>query len=147
MTLLLALVVVACGGDDAPVGEAPTTSVPTGGDTPLAPEPGETPSNAVGPGISVAEALAFEGSEPVLVNGFVFVYADGTVVVADAMAESFPPQPAGDQMRAEDLDLMQIPLTEGPSDMEIEIVQWTDLPVQVLGSVVDGVLVGATASA
>ena len=96
----------------------------------------------MGPGISVADALASTLDEPLLVNGYVFVYADGSVVLADLIAESFPPQPGGATVTVEGLDLMQIPLTEGPTDAEIEITAWTDMPVQLIGQMVDGVFVG-----
>ncbi|NIR40076.1 MAG: hypothetical protein GWN07_30085, partial [Actinobacteria bacterium] len=46
---------------------------------------------------------------PLLVNGYVFVGADGSVVLADAIAESFPPQPAGSQITVQGVDLMQLP--------------------------------------
>jgi hypothetical protein len=148
ITLMLAsVVVVACGddsGSDGTVQQVPPASSqpPTGGDLPLAGDAGETFLSGIGPGISVEEALASTLDEQLLVNGFVFVLADGSVVLADAMAESFPPQPAGAQISVEGLDLMQIPLTEGPTDTEIAITSWTDYPVQLIGSVIDGVFVG-----
>lgn len=140
--LALGLVFAACG-DDAETQEVPPTDTPAVSDPlPTTGDAGETMLAGTGPGISVEEAIAYDGTEPVLVNGFVFVFADGRVVISDAMAESFPPQPAGVQLDVQGLDLMQIPLTEGPADMEIEIIQWTDQQVQLIGSVVDGVFVG-----
>ncbi len=145
LLLTLGLVVAACGTGGAGEQELVPADDPTVSDPlPPAGDAGETMLSGMGPGISVEEAIAYEGTEPVLVNGFVYVYADGGVVIADAMAESFPPQPAGAQLDAPGLDLMQIPLTEGPADGEIEIVQWTDQQVQLLGSIVDGVFVGTS---
>jgi hypothetical protein len=139
----LALLVAACGTDTPETGAAPTTSLP--GDAVVSdplPLAGEGSTLApMGPGISVADLLASSGSGPFLVNGFVFVAADGSAVLADAIAESFPPQPAGAQVDLQGFDLMQLPLTEGPTDVEIAITAWTDLPVQLLGGLIDGELV------
>ena len=98
----------------------------------------------MGPGISVAEALAWTSEGPLLINGYLFVYADGSVVFADAIAESFPPQPAGASVGVEGIDLMQIPLTEGPADSEIAITDWTETQIQLIGEIVDGVFVGSS---
>lgn len=144
--LLLGGVLVAACGNEAPgdAAEAPPTSEPIVSDgLPLAGDDATFPAG-MGPGISVSDALVSTLDEPLLVNGYVFVYADGSVVLADMIAESFPPQPAGAMVTVEGLDLMQIPLTEGPTDGEIEITAWTDTQVQVLGELVDGVFVGSS---
>ena len=150
-----ALVLAACGGGDADptqpadVGNAPTTQLPeTGGETPLADDDGGTTLIGTGPGISVAELLEATADGPFLVNGYVFVGADGIVVVSDGIAESYPPQPAGAQVQVEGFDLMQLPLIEGSTDAEIPTSSWTEQPVQLLGDLIDGALVGnSTASA
>lgn len=141
--LLGGLLVAACGSETTDAAdEVPPTSEPTVSDgLPQADDDATFPAG-MGPGISVADALASTLDEPLLVNGYVFVYADGTVVLADMIAESFPPQPAGATIEVEGLDLMQIPLTEGPTDVEIEITAWTDTQVQLIGEIVDGVFVG-----
>ena len=142
--LLGGLLVAACGGgssDDA--AEVPVVSDPSISDgLPLA-DDDVTVLAGMGPGISVADALASAGGEPLLVNGYVFVSADGSVVFADLIAESFPPQPGGAQVTVDGLDVMQIPLTEyeGPSDAEIAITAWTAEPIQFIGEIVDGVFV------
>ncbi len=140
-----AFVLAACGSGAQEVGAAPTTSTPTDAvvsdPLPLADDGGDTTFAGMGPGVSVADLLDSTASGPFLVNGFVFVAADGTAVLADAMAESFPPQPAGAQVTLKGFDLMQLPLVEGPTDVEIAITAWTDLPIQLLGDYVDGVLV------
>ena len=142
-------VLAACGGgaadptQPADVGNAPTTQVPeTGGNTPLADDAGGTTMAGMGPGISVAELLAATIDGPFLVNGYVFVGTDGSVVISDAIAESYPPQPAGAQVHVEGVDLMQLPLVEGSVDSEIPTSSWTEQPVQLLGDLIDGVLVG-----
>ena len=141
--LLGGVLVAACGGeatDDA--AEVPPVSEPSISDgLPLA-DDDATDLSGMGPGISVAEALVSTLDEPLLVNGYVFVYADGSVVFADLIAESFPPQPAGATVAVEGLDVMQLPLTEGPADAEVAITAWTDIPVQLIGEIIDGVFVG-----
>jgi len=149
-----ALILAACGSGETDsaqpdVGNAPTTMAPeTGGDTPLADDAGGTMAEGMGPGISVADLLAATIDGPFLVNGYVFVGTDRSVVISDAIAESYPPQPAGAQVTVEGVDLMQLPLIEGSVDSEIPIASWTEQPVQVLGDLIDGVLVAnSTASA
>jgi hypothetical protein len=154
LTVLLAttaLFLAACGEaatDETPlsdVGAAPTTTNPeTGGETPLAGDAGGTMITGMGPGISVADLLSATSDGPFLVNGYVFVGADGSALISDAMAESYPPQPAGAQVRIDGVDLMQLPLVEGPADSEITTASWTEQPIQLLGDLVDGVLVGSS---
>lgn len=137
------------------------TSTPeTGGLLPLAPdtdvapgtvqlEPGDTPPpldlepialggpaaiSAVGPGISVGEALASSLDEPLLVNGNIFI-ANDTTRLCSALAESFPPQCGGDSIQVTGLDVTTLDLERQNN------VAWTNAYVQVLGRVVDGVLV------
>ena len=145
----IVLALAACGGGEpdtarpSDLGSAPTTEAPeTGGNTPLAGDAGGTMLSGMGPGISVAEALTTTLDGPLLVNGYVFVGADGTVTISDAIAESYPPQPAGAQITVEGIDVMELPLVEGSVDGEIPTSAWTEQPVQLLGDVVDGVFVG-----
>ena len=142
------LALAACGGggadptQPADVANAPTSQdLPTGGETPLADDDGGTTTAGMGPGISVAELLAATTEGPFLVNGYVFVGTDGSVVFSDVMAESFPPQPAGAQIPVEGIDLMQLPLVEGSVESEVPTAAWTEQPVQLLGDLVDGVFV------
>ena len=140
--LLGGVLVAACGGeatDDAAAVPVVPDSVISDG-LPLADD--GTVLSGMGPGISVEEASTSTLDGPLLVNGYVFVYADGSVVFADLILESFPPQPGGATVTVEGLDVMQLPLTEGPTDAEIAITAWTDIPVQLLGEIVDGVFVG-----
>ncbi|HSR48008.1 MAG TPA: hypothetical protein VLL77_08465 [Anaerolineales bacterium] len=144
-----ALLLAACSGastgetPSSDVEPAPTTTTPeTGGETPLAGDQGGTMIAGMGPGISVADLLSATGDGPFLVNGYVFVSTDGSAIISDAIAESYPPQPAGAQVRIDGVDLMQLPLVEGPADSEITTASWTDQPIQLLGDLVDGVFVG-----
>lgn len=87
------------------------------------------PATGVGPGISVEQALEFETEQPVLVNGFLVVDAEGKVTLSSALAESLPPQPAGATLTVEGIDLDDYQLSESQG------VRWTDQVVQVLGTV------------
>jgi len=69
------------------------------------PTVGVSPGSAMGPGISIKDALTADSGQPLLVNGFLFVEEDGTVTLASLMAESLPPIPGGDQLVVEGLDL------------------------------------------
>lgn len=89
-------------------------------------------------GLSVAEALSYEGGEPVAVAAFLVADADGTRM-CDALAESFPPQCGGDgALRVEGLDLDELPVAEEGD------VRWTDEPVIVFGTVSGGTLIVST---
>jgi hypothetical protein len=62
-----------------------------------------------GPGISVADALTHGPTDDIVtVSGALFVDADGTVLLCDAIAESFPPQCGGDRMEVTGLDLATV---------------------------------------
>jgi len=143
--------VLSLDGASTPVTEdllplAPDTDVTPGavqlepGDTPppLDLEPtalgGPAAISAVGPGISVGEALASTLDEPLLVNGNIFI-ADNTTHLCSALAESFPPQCGGESIQVTGLDTTILDLERQGN------VAWTNAYVQVLGRVVDGVLV------
>lgn len=102
----------------------------------------DAPSQGMGPGISVSEAKAADSEGPFLINGYLFVAADRTVVLAEAIAESYPPQPGGAQLTVVGLDLGEFDLTEDQG------IAWTDEQIQVLGSVDgDTLRVSSTSSA
>ncbi len=75
-------------------------------------------------------------------NGFIVTTPDGLVYLAELLAESFPPQPGGDKLIVEGLDLDAFAgLTSAQG------ITWSDETVQVLGLVAEGILtVSATAS-
>jgi len=133
-TVLIAIVLSACAstGGDEPVSD----------DDPSQPDPGTgTTADAIliiqdgaiasGPGISVTEALAFVGGEPVLVNGALFIDEEGGVLLCEAIAESFPPQCGGARLVVEDLD------PSGQLLEEANGVRWTE-STQLFGRVVAG---------
>ena len=133
LTLLAAIVLSACastGGDD-PVSDDDPPSDPGTGTTPDAVLIVEEGSTATGPGISVTDALAFVGGEAVLVNGSLFIDADGEALLCEAIAESFPPQCGGARLVVDGLDPASVPLEEASG------VRWAE-SVQLFGRVVAG---------
>jgi hypothetical protein len=91
--------------------------------------------------MSVADAGARSGS--VVVAGYLFVLDDGSVVLADAIAESFPPQPGGATIAVEGLDTSELELQQAPQDSELATVQWSEEQVTLRGTMADGTLTGA----
>lgn len=83
--------------------------------------------------LSVRDALGTEG-ETVQVRGYLFVAPDGTVTLADAILESFPPQPGGALIMVEGLDLAPFDLSASAG------LRWTDDAVVIVGVVEDRVL-------
>jgi hypothetical protein len=127
-------VLVACASD-APDCEDTLTEgdLPTGGDDPLAPssEPDDgtlSGGMVVEGGISIAGALAYEGSEPVAVHGFI-IRTSEIAQLCETLAESYPPQCAGASLtlvnadRTDDLPLLE----EGD-------VQWSPDTVILVGT-------------
>lgn len=116
IALVLLLVLAACGTTaPAPSGEPVLVIVDGAVD---------------GPGISVADALGHRATDDIVtVSGALFVNADGTVLLCDAIAESFPPQCGGERIRVEGLNVAAVPglQTEGE-------VSWAE-GVTLLGSV------------
>jgi hypothetical protein len=91
--------------DSPPAGEAPVLVIAEG-------DPGDEP------GLSVAEALTHGPTDDlVTVTGALFVDADGTARLCDAILESFPPQCGGDRIEVEGLDLDTIPNLETEGDL------------------------------
>lgn len=122
---LAALVLAGCGE------ESPTEP---GVEEPLVPgEDRPAVGGAMGPGLTVEEAVASDAQDPLLVNGF--LVADGDVVrLCSVLAESFPPQCGEPSLQVVGVDLDDYP-TQTDSG-----VTWTDAQVQILGEVDDGVL-------
>lgn len=91
--------------------------------------------SAIGPGISIEDALESDTDQPVLVNGFIYVGEDGKVILVSNFAESMPPQPGGPVLAIEGLDLTQYELSSSQG------ISWTDQLVQVTGVIEAGILV------
>ena len=96
------------------------------GDTSASPAPGEA--------ISIERALAAGAGEEVRVSGNLLA-VDGDVRFCSALAESFPPQCGRPSLRVEGLELDEVSglVTSGG-------VSWTDRPIELAGTVGDGVL-------
>ena len=133
MTILTASAVLlaACNSSsDQPTAE-PT---PGGVGTPADGGSISPPSTAMGPGISIADALASDSDQPLLVNGSLVATVEG-VRLCDVLMESYPPQCGAPYLTVEGLDLSTV---EGLQ--EASGVSWTDFPFQLLGTVKDGVI-------
>jgi hypothetical protein len=121
-TLTAAAALAACGGEDTPVGDPGTGTVP------------RSSGLGAGPGISIDDALASDSDEMLLVNGNLLAQG-GEVRLCSALAESFPPQCGGASLVVEGLKLEEVDGLITESD-----VSWTDRPIQLLGVVGDGTL-------
>jgi hypothetical protein len=130
--LLLVVLLAACtaqGDPDDPIDsdDSPTASTAPG-DAPVLVIVDGAPGD--GPGLTVAQALTHGPTDDlVTVSGALFVDADGTVRLCDAIAESFPPQCGGDRIVVEGLDLDEIDDLQEESD-----VRWAE-SVTLFGSV------------
>ncbi|MDA0365476.1 MAG: hypothetical protein O3B31_00760 [Chloroflexi bacterium] len=120
--LLIVFAIAGCG-DSAPSPATPGAS--TGGAT-------SGGSSAMGPGLSVPEALARSAQGPVLVRGYVVAHGDD-VRLCEALAESFPPQCGGSSLTLVGLDL------SARDDLEQEgDVQWSASELKLLGEIGPG---------
>ena len=82
------------------------------------------------PGMTVAEALTHQATDDlVAVAGALFIDADGTARLCDAIAESFPPQCGGERITVQGLDLRTVPDLQTANG-----VRWAESMV-VFGSV------------
>lgn len=128
----LALLMAACAGAETPSSIDPTSSpsAPAGHDADglLALADG----SAGGPGITIDQAIAQAGSEPLLVNGALFIGPDGTVRLCSAIAESFPPQCGGTRLLVTGLDPASIPDLQAANG-----VRWAE-QLQLFGTVTPG---------
>ena len=78
------------------------------------PNPTDQPNvfSAVGPGISIEDALESDTDQPLLVNGFIYIDEDGNVILTSLFAESLPPIPGGKILPIEGLDPAEYELSE-----------------------------------
>lgn len=88
--------------------------------------------------VSVAQALETEGE--VVVSGYLLVLDDDTVVLAESLAESFPPQPGGASITVHGLDVDALDLLEAPEGSELATSKWTAESITLTGLIVDGEL-------
>jgi len=139
LVLILALVGAACSIQDA----APNAANAAAASDLLPRADGSVGDSAtadqdvaavVGQGISVTKALESDLAGPLLVNGFLITTSDG-VYLAEALAESYPPQPGGARLVVENLDMN---LIDGLTTAQG--ITWSDQPVRLLGTAQDGIL-------
>lgn len=91
---------------------------------------------SVGPGISVEDALASTLDQPLLINGFLYMTADGVIYFTDALAESYPPSiDIARSLRVEGVDAGSLTGLQRAAD-----ISWSETPLQMAGHVDDGVL-------
>ncbi len=88
--------------------------------------------------MNVLDAAAQPEGTRVTVTG-VLIEDTGTLFIADALAESFPPQPGGATLEIEDLliDEFDGVITEGP-------IQWRDEPATITATLQGGLLTDST---
>ncbi len=128
-------VVVACAEDHPDCQDTLVTGdLPTGGNDPLAPSPqpdeGSISNGMIADdGLSVSEAIGYEGSQPVAVHGYVVRTSDAAHL-CEALAESYPPQCGGASLTLANPDA-----TDGLPLIEEGDVQWSPDIVILIGSV------------
>lgn len=137
--VILALTVAAgCGDDDsgAATGDraAATTVASTAGDQRLVDPASGTMLPAGQMPTNVAAVIADATGEPLVAVGYLFVDPDGTARLCDAIMESFPPQ-----CGKPSIPVVNLPpeLVDGLSEKNGQ--RWSDAPVQLMGTVDDGV--------
>lgn len=145
--LLLAVagtVLVACGSeepdaeptpDDAFTRIASTEGTPSTVEVTMVASGGSSSAaGAMGPGISVSDAMGSTEEGPLLVNGLIFTMADEIWLCSSLPRAEYPTcgEPA---IQVSGLDLESV---EGMEYLEGR--GWSDQPTQVLGEMLDGVL-------
>ena len=136
---ILALTVAAagCGDDDsaAVTGDVPAATAPsTSGDQRLVDPASGTMLPTGQMATNVADVIADTTGEPVVAVGYLFVEADGSARLCNAIMESFPPQ----------CGTPAIPVVNLPPELVAGLtakdgLRWSETPVQLMGTVKDGV--------
>jgi hypothetical protein len=102
------------------------------GDLPRAPEPSDAPASSgfvVGGGLTITEALAYSGTEPIAIGGFIVTTADGTLL-CELLADSLPPLCGG-----QSVTVLNPETLTGFVLMEERGTQWSPDPVVVFGHI------------
>ena len=126
---LLAIALVACGGQDTPVADGLSSSQTPGAS--VVDADGRltvTADSGDAPAVSIEQALGGE-AEPVRITGSLIVDAAGRVLLCSALAESLPPQCGGQRLEVVGLDLDTIENMQASGG-----VRWAD-SVEVVGTV------------
>ena len=133
---VLAIVVVlaasGCGDDGAGSASAPPTTPATTG----APAPDRAGIMLADTGLSIGQAQSMDIDGTIAVRVYVLVAEDGSARLCDEMRESFPPQCGGPAVAVTGLpEEFVAGLTEGGGQ------RWSDVPVQLLGTLQGDVFV------
>ncbi len=135
---LLISISAACSDDGSAEQASPRDAAPTAvvgaGDTQRPVQAAGGAVSAVGPGLSVADAIASTLEGPLLVNGFIFTKAGDVRLCSSLPREQYPTcgEPSIELSGLDPATVEGIEFLEG--------IGWTDEPTQVLGVKVDGVL-------
>jgi hypothetical protein len=119
-----AILLTGCGGDQAVV----TTSAPATG--------GAGATMLPNSGMTVAEARAQKGPEPIVIRAALIVAADGSARLCDLVAQSLPPQCGRPSIAVSGLPPE---LIDGLS--EASGVRFSAGPVQLVGTIRDDVFI------
>ena len=95
----------------------------------MAPPPSSGGPSAIGPGISVEQALASDLQDPLLVNGYLVYRRNEEPRLCSALAESHPPQCGEPSLVVDGPELSEF-------GVEVETAgttQWTPNQVQIAG--------------
>ena len=127
LAAILLLLAASCGGDTGSAGDDLT-----------GPDYSDTNDSPPGEPMNVLDAAAQPEGTRVTVTG-VLIEDTGTLFIAEALAESFPPQPGGAALEIEDLliDEFDGVISEGN-------VMWRDEPATITATLQDGKLTDST---
>ena len=90
--------------------------------------------SADGPGLSVSDAIAYVGVEPLLVNGVLLKQADGTVWLCAVVLNSSPPRCAEPRLLVKNSAVEDPTFVSGEGLQVVSGVRWVD-HVQLFGVV------------
>lgn len=86
---------------------------------------------------------ALDASGEVTVEGSLIAVDGEPVRLCSAILESYPPQCGEPSIEVQGLDLDSLDLASTRPSDEVTPARWSDLPIQISGTVEDGVLVGS----
>ena len=114
----------------------------TGGEDPRAPDDdGSSSSGMVIEALSITDALSYQGSEPIAVAGYV-VRTQEASRLCDGLAESYPPQCAG-----ESIEITNPDTADAFTLIEEGNVQWSPERVTVIATVTsEGITIDPTST-
>jgi hypothetical protein len=135
LMVVLAITMAACASGSANNAQKADENIDVVED-PMAPDSVQADSSgfAVDGGLTVAEALAYEGTETIAVQGYLVV--DGqTGLLCEVLAESYPPQCGGQSLAVTNPEA-----ASGAVLVEEGEIQWSEQPLTLFGHVSNGQL-------